>query len=466
MNDFRKTLAETRTSLEVIFTKITDGQRHFLDIYRRDFIELYAQTLKAMADELQELKPARLYQVLDVQADSIDFINEICRRCGGTPLAVILENSISDAFNAEGLMARIKTSRELSGSDRFAISHAERLCRNYDVISAYVRLLREAAPADALSRLNPDIDTVLTVKPVLNDSDSIDYFISKAAESDPFAGHRAYRYRDGEFRAVDLEYIRPVEGFFGYLGVRQNFDEHFGGFVREEHNVPLLVSSLPGLGKTHFTISYALRHPKVTLILPGPEDLEQGLERLLAKLSVRKDRKFVIFFDDIEPEKIDWYYFRTHIGGSIALSPNICVAVASNFEFPANIASRGLGVKFPMFDELRCMEMIEEFLMTLGLRKPKDTLIMSMAADYVEKFGQHKYEELSPRTLMRYLDIYKHDRAKRKFMLDASAGDVVVKPDPQAFYLFYVKLMKAIHGPDIVNVLQEERLKKDLGVIE
>jgi hypothetical protein len=50
-------------------------------------------------------------------------------------------------------------------------------------------------------------------------------------------------------------------------------------------------------------------------------------------------------------------------------------------------------------------------------------------------------------------------------MLEASAGDLVVKPDPQAFYVFYVKLMKAIHGPDIINVLQEEKLKKDLGII-
>lgn len=464
-------VTDAKTSLEVIFTGISGGKRHFLDIFRRDFIELYASVLQAVLRDLRTLEQdaataERLYRTVSPDADSIDFINELCRRCDGAAFAGLLENSIADAFNAGGLISRIRASRELNSGDAFAVTHAERLCADYNLVSAYVEHLRRTAGRNpSLPRLNPAIDSVMAAKPALNDSDSVQYFVRLAEKSDPFAGHRAYRYKDGEFQAVDLNYIRPVEGFFGYLGVRQNFEDHYGGFVRGEHNVPLLVSSLPGLGKTHFSIAYALRHPEITLILPEPEDLEHGLERLLNKLGARKDRRFVVFFDDIEPDKIDWYYFRTHVGGSIALSPNICVAAASNYEFPANISSRGLGVKFPMFDELRCMEMIEEFLRTLGLKKPKETLVMSMAADYVEQFGQHKYEELSPRTLMRYLETYRHDRTKRKFMLEASAGDLVVKPDPQAFYVFYVKLMKAIHGPDIINVLQEEKLKKDLGII-
>lgn len=471
----RELIAQTvdaRTSLEVIFTEISEGERRFLDIYRRDFIELYDAALKEIVNDLRTLErdplsAERLRRTVSDKADSIDYINEICRRCESAEFAALLENAISDAFNADGLLGRLRSSHELNPGDRFAVTHAERLCAGYDVIARYVAALREAdeGGSAALSRLNPSVDTVMKAGPALNENDSIDYFLRCAEESDPFAGHRAYRYKGGEFQAVDLNYIRPVEGFFGFLGVRQSFEDHYSGFARGEHNVPLLVSSLPGLGKTHFSIAYALSHPKITLILPEPEDLERGLEKLIGKLSVRNDRKFVIFFDDIEPDKIDWYYFRTHVGGSIALAPNICVTVASNYEFPANISSRGLGVQFPMFDELRCMEMIEEFLKTMGLRNPKETLVMSMAADYVEQFGQHKYEELSPRTLMRYLDVYKHDRTKRKFMLDASSGDVVVKPDPQAFYVFYVKLMKAIHGPDIVNVLQEEKLKKDLGVI-
>lgn len=464
----RRKTAGMRVSLNLTFTSIQDGARSYLDIYCRDFIELYDQALKAIDIDLQKMEQnsdsaRRLHVMIDDTEDSIDFINEISRRCYDSSFREILDGVIADAFNTSGFLTRFRNTEDLEESDEFLILHAERLRKDSSVIPEFIELLRSRAPAGAkLERLIPGSET-LAVDELK--SDDIRSFLRDGGNVDPFAESRAHRYVDGEFLPIKLDYIRPVEDFFGYLGVRRNFEDHFDGFMRGEHNIPLLVSSLPGLGKTHFCIAYALQRPEITLILPDPKDLELGLQRLINKLAVRQGRRFVIFFDDIDPTVVDWYYFRTHIGGSIALPQNICLALASNYEFPANISSRGLGVTFPVFDELRCMEMIEEFLYSMGLKTPRENLIVAMAADYVEQFGQHHYEELSPRTLMRYLDIYKRDREKRRRMLETSSRDMVVKPDPQAFYLFNIKLMKAIHGPDIVNVLQEERLKKDLGII-
>ncbi len=469
----REQAAEIQTSLNLIFTRINGGKRQFLDIIRRDFIELYHATLGAVSKDLQALAYAsdsavRLYKTIEAEADSIDYINEICRQCGGMPFSTLLESSISDAFNADGFLSRVRTSDNVSAGDRFVISHAERLCRNYQFLAAYVELLREinGEIPGSLERLSPDLANIMQNNPVWeNPLEAVEFFITQAEAADPFAGHRAYRYADGGFYPADMNNIRPVASFFGYPGVRKNYAEHFEGFIRGEHNVPLLLSSLPGLGKTHLTIAYALQYPKVTLILPEPEDLAEGLEALIGKLAARRDRKFVIFFDDIDPAKINWYYFRTHVGGSIVLPSHITVVLASNYEFPANIYSRGLGIKFPIFDELRCMEMVEEFLIFMGMRHPRENLTMAIAADYVEQFGQHRYEELSPRTLIRYLDTYRHDGDKRRRMIEAASGELVFKPDPQAFHSFNVKLIKAIYGPEAIDILREEQLKKDLGII-
>jgi len=105
------------------------------------------------------------------------------------------------------------------------------------------------------------------------------------------------------------------------------------------------------------------------------------------------------------------------VGGSFALPQNISIAIASNYEFPANISSRGRGITFPIFDEIECKEMVSDFLKHMGMKKPPEPLIAIISADYVEAFGQNAFEELSPRTLVRYLEQYDNDAAKRKKML-------------------------------------------------
>ncbi|MDD5727394.1 MAG: DUF815 domain-containing protein, partial [Victivallales bacterium] len=359
-----------------------------------------------------------------------------------------------------------------SPDDLFCLRHAEQLGASVRALAAFITLLNtEIAAGKALSRLRPGVADVLAAASCIKLSGtgiSPEYrelLIKKALAADPFSGGNVFRHLDGRFVPVELDSIRPADEFFGYFKVRQLFAEHFADFSRQRNNLPLLVCSLPGLGKTHMTIAHALQYDNLTLILPEPEDLEKTLQPLIEKLANRRNRRFIVFFDDVDPANVNWYYFRTNIGGSFSLPPNVSVVIASNFEFPANILSRGRAVKFPMFDEARCLEMIEEFLKSRGLKHRNPNLELVIAADYIEDFGQHKFEELSPRTLMRYLEIYQSDMKKRKRMLDMTRMEVFARPDPQVFYEFNVKLMRSLYGDQVLDALRDENLKQQLGTV-
>ena len=280
----------------------------------------------------------------------------------------------------------------------------------------------------------------------------------RALELDPFRTGRAFRFIDGAFIPVTLASIRPASKFYGYPEARRKFREFFESFSKDKNNLPLLISSLPGLGKTHFTIAHALSFENITLILPEPESLEKPLENLLARLASRKNRRFVIFFDDVNISSIDWYYFRTNVGGSFALPPNISIVIAANHRFPANITSRGRSFEFPIFDEVRCQEMVRDFLISLGMRNPNADLISVIAADYVECFGQKAFDELSPRTLVRYLEKYEKDAALRKRTLDLSKEEVISKPDSQIFLETNVKILRALYGEEAIEELRKQQL--------
>lgn len=282
----------------------------------------------------------------------------------------------------------------------------------------------------------------------------------KLFECDPFHKCRTFRYVNGRFEISGLKETHKMEDFFGFLSVRKIFAEHFKEFSDGKGNYPLIISSLPGHGKTQLTIAHALKYSDITLVLATPESLEEGFANLLEKLEKRSDRKFVLFFDDIVPDELDWYYFRTHVGGSFSTPDNVLICLASNYHFPPSILSRGRSVLFPIFDEIRCMEMVEEFLKSCHLNNPPANLILMIAADYTEHFGQKRFSELSPRTLMRYLAQYKTDQNKRKTMLELSFGEVITRPDAQLFYEFNVELMRKLYGNEFIENMLKERLRE------
>jgi hypothetical protein len=466
-------ISDVRASGNILFAATGKAGHIIIDLCRREFIEHYMHTLRKIQEDLDKLKidaasASRRHTVIDDEPDSVDCINELTKLCDGKALASNLENCALDALTAHNIFNYYQETDSASGKEKlFLALHAERICRSAAIILEYMRQLEQMdRGSNALSRIRPEAFSLFKYKSNIKlakgriSGKTLEMLADRARAADPFIGNRSFRYLDGQFYPAELSAIRKVDHFFGYNEVRRVFYEHFSAFSKGESNYPLLVSSLPGLGKTHFSIAYTLCFDNLTIVLPEPGELEKGLEPLTRKLAVRKDHKFVIFFDDIDPGKTDWYYFRTNVGGSFALPPNVNIVIAANYDFPANISSRGRGVKFPMFDEIRCQEMVMDFLVSMGMKHTPNDLVSVISADYVEEFGQKKFEELSPRTLIRYLEIYKRDPKKRKRMLELSRAELTSRPDAQAFYDFNVKIMKMLYGEEALSVLREEKLKQ------
>ncbi len=283
---------------------------------------------------------------------------------------------------------------------------------------------------------------------------------SALENADPFSGGRCFLFRSGRLLPVEPESIKPPEKFFGFAGMRAIYRDHFADFTAGKCSVPLLIHSLPGYGKTSMVLSYALATPEISVVLPEPAILERGWEPMIEILARRPDRRFVIFFDDIDPRTVDWYQFRTNVGGAFSPPGNIMVVLSSNYEFPAGILSRGRRMSYPVFDELRCTEMVEDFLRDFGLKRPPKNLVSLIAADYTEEFGQKKFTELSPRTLMRYLSVYGMSRSKRRTIAELSMGEVITRPDAELFHEFNIGLMRSLYGEEYIQRLLKEKLKK------
>ena len=340
-----------------------------------------------------------------------------------------------------------------SGDGEFFLQHARNMAEILldlipQIMADYPDAGKRIRPSAAKLTANGSIFLKLKTAAILMEC-------RKAAES------RICRVVNGALVPVDISNIRRVDGFYGYRAARQVFLEHFGAFAAGKSNLPLLISSLPGLGKTQMTISHCIHYPEITLVLATPEALDKGLEELIRTLGSMPERKFMVFFDDIDVPQMDWYNFRTFVGGAFPLPKNISFTIAANQTYPANISSRGRGFAFPIFDELRCQEMIEDFLQANGIKQPSANLIAVIAADYVEQFGQKMFEELSPRTLVRYLEDFAADNMKKRRMLDSSRQDVIPHPDPQVFYDENLKLMRAVYGEEII----EKMRNRELGIV-
>ena len=445
-------------SFHVFFTEAAPAPGSFAD--------RFGAALRAIASDLDGVASANLFEPPDGASDPVDALNLLAASCTGSPFSRMLDKMLFERLAAQspnGAHSRTPAAYESDSDDAaFFYRHAVRLAELLkDLIPAYCALLAERsgkAPDGAVSRLRPSAlrldaaqSVFLRMKP-----GAVALEVARMSSDDPFAHGRIFRHLDGAFVPLTLPSIRSADDFYGYQSVRRMFREHFRAFSEGRNNLPLLISSLPGLGKTQMSIAYSLSFPNITLIIPQPEDLTVGLEPLIAELAVWREHKFMLFFDDIDAARTDWYYFRANIGGTFSLPENITVTVASNQRFPANISSRGRGCEFPMFDEIRCQEMILDFLSAKGLRAPSKNLVAVIASDYVSEFGQKQFEELSPRTLVRYLDHYLSDPAKRKTLMDESNSEVVQQPDPQVFYEENVKLMRSIHGEGALDEFRQD----------
>ena len=270
-------------------------------------------------------------------AVAADYCNEIFRRYG-TGASEELLCALFDSFTAAGVRPGELRAREFTPTVAFLI----------DETCALLLLLRQI-------RLDlPGFGLLPGAESIFADLDLVDgpeTLAAAIAGADRFLRGRVFRFIRDRFIPAKADSAKPVEKFFGFPGVRAIFQDHFRKYAEGISNIPLLINSLPGYGKTSMTISYALAEPEVVLILPEPEALEEDWHALMAPLTARRDLKFVVFFDDIDPRSINWYKFRTHVGGAFTLPPNVNVALSDNYAFPPSILSRGRRVSFPVFDE-------------------------------------------------------------------------------------------------------------------
>ena len=439
-----------KTSLYTLFFYPVKDKLEIRKVDNALFIKYYADLINAVWRELNgpETQYSRLYFKEENKPDSVDFLNSLIKKFNDLKLVELLSASLNNIVLIDDLL----NSRSKS-SLLFFKGHSYCLLKDgISVIKNYISLLDKDA-----SKCNKQLRRVVhefefffdtAYADGLKSDNVIDFLQKKASQTDLLNYNRVFKFSDNQLLPVSIAPVRNVKDFYGYPEAKNLFRNYFQSFADGLQNLPLLLSSLPGLGKTHFTISNALAFEKLKLVILPPDELEKTLENLINQLSLKKGSKFVLFFDDVDTRKINWYYFRTLIGGTYTLPENISIVIASNFDFPANISSRGRGFSFPVFDAVQCQKMVEDFLISMGMKHPSSNLISVIAADYVEEFGQKKFEELSPRTLVRYLSDYYKNTAKRIKMLQLSREEMVAKPDAQCFY----ETNKAII----------ERLKKDV----
>ena len=261
----------------------------------------------------------------------------MAREFPGGSLITALYSELFEAVIRFGVLPADLAKDDASGRAGFLVSKASELL---DALSQYfaAHLDDDAVVPGAVRELCDAVGDT-----------SIESVKSRLLASDRFAHDRVFRFLDGGLVAVKPDAVKPVDKFFGFGGVRHIYRDHFKDFREGRGNVPLLIYSLPGYGKTSMTLSHALEIENSVVILPEPEDLGGRWIELVSALALRKDHLFVVFFDDIDPNSVDWYSFRTHVGGVFSMPDNVMPVLSSNYEFPAGILSRGRKVSFPVF---------------------------------------------------------------------------------------------------------------------
>lgn len=464
-------LATLLTSFSFLFLRFSpegSGKKLFpcSDPLEKDLLITLKAFLLQAEKEIKEKQCILLDQVSS-QTDSLDICNHLLILFSGKNS---LRHTLDDCLFSALLSlitedtVREKDLREIADNSTFpglCIQHALCFARSLASFLTFYPAALQKKDKDSPPRLLPTEEFHTLSSSFFCRSRALAVAMeleTRRKKKDIFERERILRYRKGVFKAADLSSIRKVNEFYGCGEAKRILGNHFSAFSAGRHNIPLLISGLPGLGKTQMTIAHVLEDPALSLILASPEDLEEGLENLIALLKEKKEKKFVIFFDDVDVRDLDWYYFRTFVGGSCTLPENQMIVIASNYYFPPNISSRGRSFSFPLFDEIRCQEMIEDMFLTRGMEHISSDLLSVIAADYVENFGQKEFDELSPRTLARYLDLFLADQGKRKRLLDFSKGEIITRPDPLIFHEQNVRLIKALYGEEAVDELRQSQM--------
>jgi predicted AAA+ superfamily ATPase len=160
------------------------------------------------------------------------------------------------------------------------LRHVKRfLSHAVSVPEGYIELLRSSAQRpseDALPRLMPfDLGKLKEDAEALSLSEGavtasqLRQILRWMEAQDLFAARRTFRVSGEDIVPSPVGDIRELQDFYGYKAVRRYFGRHFESFSEGQRVQPLLLSGLPGLGKTHLTIAFIVRLPFLVAPLFG-----------------------------------------------------------------------------------------------------------------------------------------------------------------------------------------------------
>jgi len=454
VQELQRRVAGLRASYNVLFQEPEGRAFVAKSLVREGLVATYGLLLEAMDAELRAWAEAsgserRCYEVVDEAPDSVDYLNALIRTAADLPLAALFRECVWDVVRERMWLDQGAGSNGAYVHSEHALVHARRLFRHgIETPADYMRFLEEQAepPPDALPRLNPaalgsleEDATALEFPGGRVDAEAARRVTGLIKEQDKFSEGPTYRAVGRRILPAPVGAIRAVNDFYGYKRERRFFADHFDAFAAGEATRPLLLSGLPGVGKTHLTIAHVLAANDLVLINADQGQLSQDLEWLIATLGHYRYRRFVLFFDDIDVDRVDWTMFRNQVDGFLPYSDNVAVVIASNFEFPARVRSRCKSYGFRPMDPNVCQEIVADYLeRRKGIRwaddRLKTALVATIAIDYVHMFRSGRLTELTPRSLVRYFEYLDGAPARLRRLIKNSTLALIQFPTEEVFF--------------------------------
>ena len=423
---------EALAGFNVLFQETRDGRRVLRELAHGRVLELCHAFLRAASRG-----PAGADDAPDDSPDAVDYYNGLLRSSGERGVVDVLTECVWDALG-ELLPAGSAEAGPSAGARlAHAAGHAARLVAGVGtVLGGFPGLCGADGGAGDLPRMLPagkapacDAAGALAGLGRAVEAD-IDEAAALIKAHDRFSISRAFRVHRGRIVPTSLGPVRTADELYGYDAEKRFFERYFARLHEGKRQIPLLLTGLPGLGKTQFTLSYSLRFADLVLVLADPPLLAEPLDGLLATFGRYAYRRFVLFFDDVEPGGIDWSAFRSHADGYLLQPANTAIVAASNYPFPASVVSRSTALAFREMDVELCGEMVADYIGrrgrgSSGLAK---NLVSLMVLDYVNEYINGPLNELTPRSLVRYLEMLEGDVERRKVLCAEALSPSVRKP--------------------------------------
>jgi len=424
IKELEQAVTDSLTSFSRVYVK---GEGEIISIDDRDFAEPYYKALIKLKHEVSKLVSNaenedhcyQRYKQIEVtehgiEKDSFFYYGQLLDN---------LNNKTVERF-AKGITQQVMieksenidlTNKSLNNSHtieqaKHLLSHISRVYANHlgFLMFEYEKILKEKTGSKDQTNYFTRVifrkedyhrDDELLKLEKWHDPEYLGKLMEDAQRNDNLSQYQRLNYSGGKFE-VDRKpvHVKSLEEFFGYGRIKRELNLYFASFKSGNDVRPLLLQGPAGMGKTELTIAYSVKN-RLPLVYGSKEDLEEGLENLLLKLSKRKKTRAVLFFDDIEAEKVDWNNFRFHISGVRYYPSNVAIVIATNDKFPDNVTSRGQNLMFDSFGDKLSQAIVKE---ALG-KKYEDKVDTEVLAETIASEYNQSFSTKAPRTLIAYL---------------------------------------------------------------